>query len=102
MDTNMTTTERNQVLDRAKKILGDWYASDNNPSGVIVDYDDEQFPHTPWRIYDDHVSERFATADRFLVEVQAWRDAFDADAAFERASAEKRAFENDPANWDSV
>ena len=67
------TPEIQEALKQIEAAAGDYVASGENPCGLCAYYDEGE--PKPWRIADDHASERFATPGEAIAGAEAWAEA---------------------------
>lgn len=69
----MTANEIEAGVKQIEAALGDYCVSNSHPCAAAAYYDEGNAK--PWRIADDHTSERFATLEDAIAGAEAWADA---------------------------
>lgn len=72
----MTAQEIEAGIAQIEVALGDYLCTDDQPCTACAYYDEGE--EQPWRIADDHTSERFATLEEAVAGAEAWAEAMEA------------------------
>ena len=68
----MTATEIESGVKQIEAALGEYLCTNDQPCAAYAYYDESE--EKPWRIADDHTSERFATVAEAVVAAEAWAE----------------------------